>query len=248
LLIDGRIHPGRIEEIVEGAKKGIEQDINETAKNLLQDQEMHNVHPKLAVLLGRLKFRTSYGQNVLQHIKEVAHLCSVMAAELGFDAKLARRCGLFHDIGKAVDQEMEGSHPQLGGELLKKFNEPREVVSSAIGHHEEFDINSPYTALVAAADAISAARPGARHESIEKYFKRLEKLETIAKSFQGVESAYAIQAGREVRVLLNAEKVNDEQSLVLARDIAKEIEKDMTYPGEIKVTVLREKRVVEYAR
>ena len=185
---------------------------------------------------------------VLQHVREVAHICGVMAAELKMDTKLAKRCGVFHDIGKAVDQEFEGSHPVIGGELLKRFEEPKEVVDAAANHHNDADARFPYTVLAAAADAISASRPGARSENLDRYVKRLEQLEAIAKGMAGVTGAYAIQAGREVRVLVDSDKINDGQALVVARDIAKSIEQQMTYPGEIRVTVLRETRVVEYAR
>ncbi|HEU4339512.1 MAG TPA: ribonuclease Y [Planctomycetota bacterium] len=248
LLLDGRIHPTRIEEIVEQNKREMEQHILEVGRQFLYEMDMQNVHPKLVTLLGRLKYRTSYGQNVLQHVREVAHICGVMAAELKMDAKLAKRCGVFHDIGKAVDQEFEGSHPVIGGELLKRFEEPKEVVDAAANHHNDADARFPYTVLAAAADAISASRPGARSENLDRYVKRLEQLEAIAKGMAGVTGAYAIQAGREVRVLVDSDKINDGQALVVARDIAKSIEQQMTYPGEIRVTVLRETRVVEYAR
>jgi len=248
LLIDGRIHPTRIEEIVEQNKREMEQHIMEVGKQFLYEMDLQNVHPKLVTLLGRLKYRTSYGQNVLQHVREVAHLCAVMAAELKMDAKLAKRCGIFHDIGKAVDQEFEGSHPVIGGELLKRFDEAKEVVDAAANHHNDADARYPYTVIAAAADAISASRPGARSENLDRYVKRLEQLEAIARAMQGVTGAYAIQAGREVRVLVDSDKINDSQALLVARDIAKAIEQQMTYPGEIKVTVLRETRVVEYAR
>ncbi len=248
LIFDGRMHPTRIEEIVEQNKREMEEQINQIGKQFLQETEIMNVHPKLITLVGRLKFRTSYGQNVLQHVREVAHLASVMAAELHMDPKLARRCGIFHDIGKAVDQEFEGSHPVIGGELLKRFDERKEVIDAAANHHNDADAHFPYTVLAAAADAISASRPGARAESLDRYIKRLEQLEAIARGQQGVTGAYAIQAGREIRVLVDADKINDSQALIVARDIAKAIEQQMTYPGEIKVTVLRETRVVEYAR
>jgi ribonuclease Y len=248
LLLDGRIHPTRIEEIVEQNKREMEQHILEVGRQFLYEMDLQNVHPKLVTLLGRLKYRTSYGQNVLQHVREVAHICGVMAAELKMDTKLAKRCGIFHDIGKAVDQEFEGSHPVIGGELLKRFEEPKEVVDAAANHHNDADARFPYTVLAAAADAISASRPGARSENLDRYVKRLEQLEAIAKGMAGVTGAYAIQAGREVRVLVDSDKINDGQALVVARDIAKTIEQQMTYPGEIRVTVLRETRVVEYAR
>ncbi len=248
LIFDGRIHPTRIEELVEQNKREMEENINQVGKQFLFENDILHVHPKLTTLIGRLKYRTSYGQNVLQHSKEVGHLCSVMAAELRMDPKLARRCGIFHDIGKAVDQEFEGSHPVIGGELLKRFDEAKEVVDAAANHHNDADAKFPYTVIAAAADAISASRPGARGESMDRYVKRLEQLETIAKSMPGVTGAYAIQAGREIRVLVDADKINDQQAMIVARDIAKGIEQQMTYPGEIKVTVLRETRVVEYAR
>jgi ribonuclease Y len=248
LIFDGRIHPTRIEEITEQAKREMEQHIEKVGKEFLEEQEVRNVHPKLVTLLGRLKYRTSYGQNVLQHVREVAHLTSVMAAEMKMDAKLGRRCGIFHDIGKAVDQDFEGSHPVIGGELLKRFDEPKEVIDAAANHHNDADANFPYTILAAAADAISASRPGARGESLDRYVKRLQQLEGIAKGLEGVTQAYAIQAGREVRVIVDADTITDDQSINVAREIAKEIEGQMTYPGEIKVTVTRETRVVEYAR
>jgi ribonuclease Y len=248
LIFDGRIHPTRIEEITEQAKREMEQHIEKVGKEFLEEQEIRNVHPKLVTLLGRLKYRTSYGQNVLQHVREVAHLTSVMAAEMKMDAKLGRRCGVFHDIGKAVDQDFEGSHPVIGGELLKRFDEPKEVIDAAANHHNDADANFPYTILAAAADAISASRPGARGESLDRYVKRLQQLEGIAKGLEGVTQAYAIQAGREVRVIVDADSITDDQSVIVAREIAKEIEGQMTYPGEIKVTVTRETRVVEYAR
>ncbi len=248
LIFDGRIHPTRIEEVTEQTKREMEQHIEKVGKEFLDEQEIRNVHPKLVTLLGRLKYRTSYGQNVLQHVKEVAHLTSIMASEMKMDAKRGRRCGVFHDIGKAVDQDFEGSHPVIGGELLKRFDEPKEVIDAAANHHNDADANFPYTILAAAADAISASRPGARGESLDRYVKRLQQLEGIAKGLQGVTQAYAIQAGREVRVIVDADTITDDQSIIVAREIAKEIEGQMTYPGEIKVTVTRETRVVEYAR
>ncbi len=248
LIFDGRIHPTRIEEVTEQSKREMEEHINQTGKEFLRDHDVLNVHPKLVTLVGRLRYRTSYGQNVLQHIREVAHLASVMAGELKLDPRLARRCGVFHDIGKAVDQEFEGSHPVIGGELLKRFDEGREVIDAAMHHHADTDANSPYTVLTAAADAVSASRPGARSESLERYIKRIEELEKLAKSVQGVTGVYAIQAGREVRVLVDSDKISDAQAVVLAREIANEIEQKLTYPGEIRVTVMRETRFVEYAR
>jgi ribonuclease Y len=248
LLIDGRIHPTRIEELTEQTKREMEEHINQVGKEFLREQDLMNVHPKLITLLGRLKYRTSYGQNVLQHVREVAHLSAVMAAELNLDQKLARRCGIFHDIGKAVDQEFEGSHPVIGGELLKRFDERKEVVDAAANHHNDPDANYVYTVLASAADAISASRPGARSESMDRYIKRIEALEKLAKSFPGVTGVYAIQAGREVRCLVDSDKITDSTAVVLARDIAKAIEQQLTYPGEIRVTVMRESRFVEYAR
>jgi ribonuclease Y len=248
LIIDGRIHPTRIEEITEQTKREMEEHINNVGKEFLREADIMNVHPKLVTLLGRLKYRTSYGQNVLQHVREVAHLSAVMAAELKLDQRIARRCGVFHDIGKAVDQEFEGSHPVIGGELLKRFEEPKEVVDAAANHHNDPDANYVYTVLAAAADAISASRPGARSESLDRYIKRIQELENLAKSQPGVTGVYAIQAGREIRVLVDCDKVSDPQAVVLARDIAKQIEQQLTYPGEIRVTVMRESRFVEYAR
>jgi ribonuclease Y len=249
LIADGRIHPARIEEIVENVKREMENEIGKIGKQFLAEQDIHNVHPKLITLLGRLQFRTSYGQNVLQHIREVAHVCSVMAAELGLDAKLARRCGVFHDIGKAVDHTFEGSHPQIGGDLLKRFGEGSEVIEAAEHHHSDpTTVKHIMTVLAAAADAVSASRPGARGETVENYMRRVEKLEAIAKSFPGVTQAFAVYAGRELRIIVSAEQVNDDQAVVLARDVAKAIEEQLTYPGEIKVTVMRERRIIEYAR
>ncbi len=248
LVNDGRIHPARIEEVVEGTKKEMEAQIMEEGKQVCFECDIHGLHPKLTMLLGRLKYRTSYGQNNLQHVQEVAHLASAMAGELKMDTQVAKRCGLLHDIGKAVDQQMEGGHPAIGAELLKRFGEGAEVVHAAAYHHEELNAEHPYTVLTMAADAISAARPGARRETFERYIKRLERLEAIANGYPGVESSYAIQAGREIRVIVNSTKIDDKQALVIARDIAKDIENELTYPGEIRVTVLREMRVVEYAR
>jgi len=248
LIQDGRIHPARIEEVVAETQREIDKQILELGKKAAMETNIHNLHRRQLELLGRLHFRTSYGQNVLQHSLEVAFLAQVMADELGLDGMLARRCGLLHDIGKAVDHEVEGSHPQIGAELCKRFNEPPEVINAVAGHHGDVPPTSPYTILVAAADAISAARPGSRRESLERYIRRLQQLEEIALSFNGVRKAYAIQAGREVRVIVDANRLDDKASLKLARDIAKRIEQEMTYPGEVKVTVLREVRAVEYAR
>lgn len=248
LIQDGRIHPARIEEIVAETQREIDRQILELGKKAAMEANIPNLHRKELELLGRLHYRTSYGQNVLQHSIEVAFLCQVMADELGLDGALARRCGLLHDIGKAVDHEVEGSHPQIGAEMCKRFNEPDEVVEAIVGHHGDVPAHFAYTPLVAAADAISASRPGGRRESLERYTRRLEQLEDLAVSFNGVRKAYAIQAGREVRVIVDANRLDDKGSVKLARDIAKKIEQEMTYPGEVKVTVLREVRAVEYAR
>ncbi|MBI1917473.1 MAG: ribonuclease Y [Planctomycetes bacterium] len=249
LIQDGRIHPSRIEEVVTETQAEMEKHILEVGKKALQDANLGALHEKLLQLLGRLKFRTSYSQNVLQHSLEVAHLCGMMAEELGLDGRLARRCGLLHDIGKAADHEMEGGHPKIGAELAKRYGETnKEVLHAIAGHHDDVTIDHIYTVLVAAADAISSSRPGARRETLEKYVKRLEELETVASGFPGVEHAYAIQAGREVRVIANASQTSDGDALRVCREIARAIEEQLHYPGEIKVTVVRETRAVEYAR
>jgi len=248
LIQDGRIHPSRIEEVVEETTTEVAREIVERGKKAAIEANVGGLNRKLIDLLGRLSFRTSYGQNVLRHSIEVAFLCQIMADELGLDGTLARRCGLLHDIGKAVDHEVEGGHPQIGADICKRFNERTEVLNAIAGHHGDIDAISPYTPLVASADAISAARPGGRRESLERYIKRLEQLEEIATSFNGVRQAYAVQAGREIRVIVDANKVNDSMAAKTAYDIAKRIEQDMTYPGEVKVTLVREVRAVEYAR
>ena len=248
LIQDGRIHPTRIEEIVASTEKEVAKQVHEHGKRAMLDANIHSLHPKLIELLGRLHFRTSYGQNVLQHAMEVAYLAQVIAEELGLNGQLARRCGLLHDIGKAVDHEVEGSHPQIGADLCKRYGEKEAVVNAVAGHHGDIEAASIFTPIISAADAISASRPGARRETLERYVQRLEKLEGIATSFEGVDRAYAIQAGREVRVLVDAENVNDRLSAKIARDIAKRIEEEMEYPGEVKVTLVREMRCVEYAR
>lgn len=248
LIQDGRIHPARIEEVVEKSRLEVEQAIKEAGEKALFDVGLHNVHPEIVKLLGTLKYRTSYGQNVLQHSVEVAYLCGIMAAELNVSIKQAKRAGLLHDIGKAVDHEIEGSHAAIGAEILKKHGEHPKIINAILSHHGEESPNSVIAILVQAADSISAARPGARRETLESYIKRIEELEKIAVEFPGVTKAYAIQAGREVRVMVENAKVNDDDAYVLARDIAKKIESELTYPGQIKVTVIRETRAIEYAR
>jgi ribonuclease Y len=249
LIQDGRIHPSRIEEVVAETQKEMEKHVLEAGRLACQDADIGPLHEKLQQLLGRLKFRTSYSQNVLHHSLEVAHLCGMMADELGLDGRLARRCGLLHDVGKAADHEMEGGHPKIGAELARRYGETsKEVLHAIVGHHDDVTIDHVYTVLVAAADAISAARPGARRETLEKYVKRLEELEAVAQGFPGVEHAYAIQAGREVRVIADAGRTSDSDALKVCRDIARAIEQQLNYPGEIKVTVVRETRAVEYAR
>jgi ribonuclease Y len=223
-------------------------EITETGKRAGMEANVRGLHRKVIDLLGRLSFRTSYGQNVLRHSIEVAYLCQVMADELGLDGSLARRCGLLHDIGKAVDHEVEGAHPQIGHDICKRFNERPEVLNAIAGHHGDIPATSPYTPLVTSADAISASRPGGRRESLERYIKRLEQLEEIATGFDGVKQAYAIQAGREIRVIVDAERVDDRGTVKIAHDLAKRIEEELTYPGEVRVTLLREVRAIEYAR
>ncbi len=248
LVQDGRIHPARIEEIVVATTKEMDDELIKIGKEAVQEANLPNIPKAVIPLLGRLGYRTSYGQNVLKHSLEVAYLAQMMADELGLDGQLARRCGLLHDIGKAMDHDQEGGHPQLGAEFLRRFNEPEAVINAALGHHGDVPATTPYTPLIMAADAMSASRPGARRESLERYVKRLRELEDIATTFEGVRQAYAIQAGREVRVIVDAKMVDDAISAKIARDIAKKIETNMQYPGEIKVTVMREVRSVEYAR
>jgi ribonuclease Y len=249
LIQDGRIHPSRIEEVVTETQAEMDKHILEVGKQAVQEANVGVLNEKLVQLLGRLKFRTSYSQNVLQHSLEVAHLCGMMAEELGLDGRLARRCGLLHDVGKAADHEMEGGHPKIGAELARRNGETSpEVLHAIVGHHDDVTIDHIYTVLVASADAISAARPGARRETLEKYVKRLEELEAVASGFPGVEHAYAIQAGREVRVIANAAKASDADAVKVCHDIAKAIEEQLHYPGEIKVTVVRETRAVAFAR
>jgi ribonuclease Y len=249
LIQDGRIHPSRIEEVVAETQAEMDKHIMEVGKKAVLESNIGSLHEKLTQLMGRLKFRTSYSQNVLQHSLEVAYLCGMMADELGLDGKLARRCGLLHDVGKAADHEMEGGHPKIGAELARRYGETsKEVLHAIAGHHDDITVDHIYTVLVASADAISSSRPGARRETLEKYIKRLEELETVASGFPGVEHAYAIQAGREVRVIANASQTSDSDALRVCRDIAKAIEERLHYPGEIKVTVVRETRAVEFAR
>jgi ribonuclease Y len=248
LLADGRIHPGRIEDMVEKVKKEMANTLKEEGEAAAFEVGVEDLHPEIIKLLGRLKYRTSYSQNVLQHVKETAFLAGIMAAELGADERLARRAGLLHDIGKAADHMTQGTHVQIGQEIAKKYSEP-DVVLNAIGcHHEDEEPRYIEAILVAAADALSAARPGARREMLEGYIKRLQKLEEIGDSFAGVEKTYAIQAGREIRIVVQPEQVNDAEASLLARDVAKRIEQEMVYPGQIRVTVLRETRATEYAR
>ncbi|MDI3299064.1 MAG: ribonuclease Y [Bacillota bacterium] len=248
LVADGRIHPARIEEIYQKAEREIEQEIQEAGEEACLEVGVHGLHGELVRTLGRLKFRTSYGQNVLRHSVEVAHLAGMMASMLGANVAVAKRAGLLHDIGKAVDREMEGTHVMLGMELLRRYHESEEVIHAMSTHHGEFEALSVEAVLVTAADALSAARPGARRETLEAYIQRLTKLEEIASSFKGVEKSYAIQAGREIRIIVKPDEVDDLASWTMAKEIARRIEKEMQYPGQIKVTVIRESRAVEYAR
>ena len=248
LVSDGRIHPARIEEIVQKVEQELEVAIREAGEQATFDVGVHGMHPELIKLIGRLKYRTSFAQNVYTHSLEVAFLCGIMAAELGLNVKQAKRAGLLHDIGKAVDHEVEGSHAKIGADLAKKHGESPAIVHSIVAHHEEEKPDSMIDVLVEAADALSGARPGARREMLETYVKRLEDLERIAQSFPGVEKSYAIQAGREIRVMVQPDRLSDEDSVVLSKDIARKIEKDLSYPGQIKVTVIRETRAVDLAK
>lgn len=248
LILDGRIHPARIEEMVERAQAEVDRTIKQEGEKAVIDAGVHNIHPDLVKLLGRLHYRTSYGQNVLNHSLEVSFLTGLMAAELGENVELARRAGLLHDIGKALDHEQEGSHIKLGVDVAKKYKESDTVVHAIQAHHGEVPAKNVIAFLVQAADAISAARPGARRENIENYIKRLEKLEEIANSFNGVESSFAIQAGREVRIMVKPDVIGDDQMVLVARDIVKRIESELEYPGQIKINVIRENRAVEYAK
>ncbi len=248
LVVDGRIHPARIEEMVEKAQKEVENNIRAEGENACMEVGVHGIHPELVRLLGKMKFRTSYGQNALKHSMEVAHLSGLLANEIGVDARLAKRAGLLHDIGKAVDHEMEGSHIQLGAELCRKYKEGPVVINAVESHHGDVEPTSLISCIVQAADAISAARPGARRDTLETYTNRLKQLEDITNSFKGVDKSFAIQAGREVRVMVIPEKVSDDDMVLMAREIAKQIETELGYPGQIKVNLIRESRVVEYAK
>ncbi|MBC2576737.1 ribonuclease Y [Peptostreptococcus canis] len=248
LIGDGRIHPARIEEMVEKAKKEVQNIIKEAGEQAMFDTGVHGLHPELVKLLGRLKYRTSYGQNVLKHSIEVSILAGIMAEEIGADVKLAKRAGLVHDIGKAVDHEIEGTHIEIGMDLLKKYKESKDVIHAMSTHHGDYEPQTVEAVLVTAADAISAARPGARRETLEAYIKRLEKLEEITNSYEGVDKSFAIQAGREVRIMVKPEEINDEEIHLLARDMTRRIEEELDYPGQIKVSIIRETRATDYAK
>ncbi|HYO23518.1 MAG TPA: ribonuclease Y [Lacipirellulaceae bacterium] len=248
LIADGRIHPSRIEELVAETEKEVEASIKKFGEDALQEAQVFGVHAKVVELLGRLRYRTSYSQNVLRHSIEVSFISGMVAEEMGMDGELARRAGLLHDIGKAADHDLEGGHPKIGADLLKRFGEKEEVVHAALGHHDDIRPDMPYTVIIAAADACSASRPGARRETLDRYIKRMQELETIATSFAGVHQAFAIQAGREVRVIASSRDTTDESAAKICRDIARAFEQQLTYPGEIKVTLIRETRVQETAK
>ena len=248
LIVDGRIHPARIEEMVDKARREVEQIIKSEGERATFETGIHGIHPELVKILGRLRYRTSYGQNVLQHSIEVAHIAGMMASELGLDPVPARRAGLLHDIGKAIDHEVEGSHVQIGVDLAKKYKESQPIIHAIEAHRGDVEAKTIVACLVQAADAISAARPGARRENLENYIKRLEKLESIANETPGVSGSFAIQAGREIRIIVNPEKVSDDKMVLLAREIAKKIENELDYPGQIKVNMVRETRAIDYAK
>jgi len=248
LVVDGRIHPARIEEIVENVRQDLEEKMRQEGESVAYELHVQNLHPELVKLMGRLRYRTSYGQNVLQHSKEVAFLAAAMATELGLNTHVALRAGLLHDVGKAVDREVEGTHTELSVELCRKYGESEAVIAAIASHHRDVDFPSIEAVLIQAADTLSAARPGARRELLESYIKRLEKLEGLAKGFEGVSKAFALQAGREIRIMVEAAKVSDDKAAVIAKDIAAKIKSDLEYPGQIKVVVIREMRAVEYAR
>jgi ribonuclease Y len=248
LVVDGRIHPARIEDIVENVRVELEEKIKQEGESVAYELRVQNLHPELIKLMGKLRYRTSYGQNVLQHSKEVAFLAAAMATELGLNTQVALRAGLLHDVGKAVDKEVEGTHTELSVEICRKYGESDAVIQAIASHHRDVDFPSIEAVLVQAADSLSAARPGARRELLESYIKRLEKLEGIAKSFDGVSKAFALQAGREIRIMVEAQKISDEKAALIAKDIATRIKNELDYPGQIKVTVIREMRAVEYAR
>ena len=248
LIEDGRIHPAKIEEMVEKAKEEVEETIKEEGERAIMETGVHGLHPDLVRLLGKLKYRTSYGQNVLNHSIEVSNLARIMAEELGLDPRIARRAGLLHDIGKALDHDMEGTHVQIGVDVLKKYKENDVIINAVEAHHGDVEPKTLEAVLIQAADAISASRPGARRETLETYIKRLEELERVADSFEGVEKSFAIQAGREIRIIVKPEKISDDKMILMARDIAKKVEDEMEYPGQIKVNLVRETRVVEYAK